>query len=383
MLKVTYNLAVGNWSVNSADDPRTEFITLETVHSVDSPADHCHIAVYAPSAPQPGLLGESIGEVTSAIGFDGEKEEAFSMQLRGNAIKQGDQITLELAVGDRSAQVTSGYIQSFESSFGITTLVGATGKQKLALTRINQVYQSQTLRQIAVDLAHQSGVDVGDVETGQTYPYFVVHESKTVLKHIQELAMREGMDLYFDTDNKLTMKAFNKTSADHTFHYGINILDLYMDRHQPMSGHLLIYGESPSSNQGSDTWHWLVKDLKPFRSEVGKGSERLGITDGAVRTKDAADSLAKSKLGAMKDQATAGRLKILGNPTVQLGDAIEIMGVPKPELNGLFKVVSVRHRYSKQRGFVTTVGFTGHGGATKAGGLLGQAVGQLTGAVGL
>jgi hypothetical protein len=88
-------------------------------------------------------------------------------------------------------------------------------------------------------------------------------------------------------------------------------------------------------------------------------------------------------LGAIKDQATGGRLKLLGNPTVKLGDAIEIKGSPKPELNGLFKVVSVRHRYSKQEGFITIVDFTGQGGSKSAEGLLGQALGQLGGAIGL
>jgi hypothetical protein len=70
---------------------------------------------------------------------------------------------------------------------------------------------------------------------------------------------------------------------------------------------------------------------------------------------------------------------VLGNPTVDLGDAVEIREAPRAELNGLFKVVSVRHIFSKRDGFVTVVGFTGHGAAGAAGGLLGAA-GSLAGA---
>jgi hypothetical protein len=211
----------------------------------------------------------------------------------------------------------------------------------------------------------------------------VVHESKNLLTHIRELAAREGMDVYFDEENKLTVQKFNKSNADHTFYFGIDILDLQLSNHQPSSDHLLVYGESPASNQGSDSWHWLAKDLKPFRCDLGSGNKRLAISDSAIRTKDGAESLAKSKLGAIKDQSTDGRLKLLGNPTVKLGDAFEIKESPKPELNGLFKVIAVRHRYNKQEGFITFVEFSGQGGAKEADGMLGQAVGALAGAIGL
>ena len=73
----------------------------------------------------------------------------------------------------------------------------------------------------------------------------------------------------------------------------------------------------------------------------------------------------------------------MGNPKVQLGDAFEVKSAKQPELNGLFKVTSVRHSFSKSQGYRTIVGFSGQGGAQQAGNLLGQAAGQLAGAVGL
>ncbi len=381
-------IGIGTWLINSADDPHTELILLEAHHSTDILGDSCRVAIYAPSARNKSLLDEAAGAAMEMAGGvlglnDGSAEKAFSIQVRGNAINPGDPVTIELAVGDRSNKVITADVQSITSSFRQTVITGTTGKQKLANTRLNQIYENRTMFQIVKDLASQAEAEMGDVATGSTYAYFVVHESKSLLRHIRELAIRDGLDLYFDTENKLTLKAFEKSSADHTFHYGIDILDLQLWKHQPTSNHLMVYGESPSSNQGSSTWHWLAKDLKPFRSEVGMGAHLLGISDSAVRTKDAADSLAKAKFGAMKDQASVGRIKILGNPMVKLGDAIEIADAPKPELNGLFKVVSVRHRYSKHDGFVTVVEFTGQGGAAAAEGLLGQAVGQLAGALGL
>ncbi len=382
MLKVSYKVTIAQWSVNSADDPRTEFIELETSHSLIASNDVCRISVYALPAPQSGLLEQAGAAAAGELGVGGE-EESLSVQVRGNNIKTGDPISIHLTAGDVSEKVISAEVQSFHSSLGQTQITGRTGMQKLANTRLNQVYQNQSLQQIVNDLAGQADVTIGDIETGSTYPYFVVHESKSLLKHVREMAAREGMDVYFDTENKLTLKKFNKSSADHTFTFGINILDLRLFNRQPVSEHVMVYGESPASNQGSDTWHWVAKDISPFQGEVGQGTKTLAIAGRAIRTKDAADTCAAAKLGAIIDGSTVGRLKVLGNPTVKLGDAIEIKGVERPEMNGLFKVTSVRHVLSKQEGYLTHIGLGGIEGARSAKALMSSAPESSKGAIGL
>jgi len=380
MIKVAYKLSIGSWSVDSADDPKTELLSLETRLAMNSSHDVVRVVVYAPPAPQPGLLDQAAGAATEALGLGGgEEEKSFSIQVRGNAIKHGDKLTVDLTAGDRSGRVITAEVQSIVSSLGQTTIVGATGKRKIATSRISQVYENQSVDQIVRDFASQAQIDVGDVAAGSSYPYLVADDSRNFLRQVGELARRDDLDLYFDADNKLTLKKFAKTSADHTLYYGIDILDLQLTNTQPPGDHLLVYGESPSSNQGSDTWHWLAKDLSAFRGDLGQGVRTFALQDSALRTKDAADSLATAKLGALKDQASRGRLKVVGNPELKLGDAIELKNVPKPELNGLFKVISVRHVFSKGQGFLTWVDFSGQGGAAAAGDL----TGQLAGAVGL
>jgi hypothetical protein len=383
MNNINYKISVGDWSVDSADDAKTELVELDVRLALDSSFDSGCVSVYAPPAPQPGLLDQAIGAAAGALGFGGGGEESFSVHVRGNAIKPGDQMTVELTAGDRSGKVMTANVQAIESTFGQTKIVGISGKQKLAEARINQVYENQSLGQIVRDLASQAGVGVGQVETGGTYSYFVAHESKSLLRQVRELAARDALDVYFDADDKLTLKKFDKTGADHTFFYGIDILDLQLSNHPAASERVRVYGESPASNQGASAWHWLAKDLSPFRGELGQSAKMLAVADASVRTKDAADSLASSKLGAIRDQSARGRLKILGNPMVKLGDAVEIKNVPKPELNGLFKVTSVQHVLNKRDGYLTFIGFSGHGGADQAGGLLGGLGGQLAGALGL
>ena len=379
MDQVSYKLTIAEWSVDSADDPKTELVALETRLAMNSSHDFARVVVYAPPAPQPGLMDQAVGAATAAVGLGGGGAQSFSVQVRGKAIKHGDTMTIELTSGDRSATVMTAEVLSIDSSLGQTTIAGATGKGKIATSRISQVYENQSLDQIVRDFASQAQINVGDVATGSSYSYFVADESRNFLRQLGELAKRDGLDLYFDADNKLTLKKFEKTSADHTLYYGIDILDLRLTNTQAPGEHLLVYGESPSSNQGSDTWHWFAKDLSSFRADVGQGVRTFALQDSALRTKDAADSLANAQLGALKDQAAQGRLKVLGNPALKLGDAIEIKNVPKPELNGLFKVTSVRHVFNKRQGFLTWVDFSGQGGAAAASGGLGQ----LAGAVGL
>jgi hypothetical protein len=386
--KVSCKASIAGWSIDSAADARTELVALDVASSLLSAADHCELTLYAPPPKKKGLLeeaaGAAMGAAAGALGLGGgpAKPPAFSIQVRGNAVKHGDQLAVELKAGDRSGTVATVDVHAIESSLGLTRIDGTTGKGRLSHTRVNQVYQNQSLSQIVQDLASQAQVTTATIDPGGTYSYFVVHESKNVLTHIRELALREGMDVYFDVENKLNVSAFTKSNPDHTFTYGIDILALVAEHHEPPADHVTVYGESPASNQGSTTWYWFAKDLKPFRGDLGTGSRLVPLGDRAIRTKAAADAQAKAKLGAVTDQANAGRLTLLGNPQVKVADAIEIAGAPQPELNGLFKVVSVAHRYAKRHGYVTCVGFTGQGGAKQAGGLLGQA-GALAGAIGL
>lgn len=378
MAAVTYKLTINKWSVDSANDPRTEFIMLDTQHSIDTSADYCRITVYAPPPPKPGLLEQAVTAAAAEVGLGGGASQAFSVSVRGNPIKHGDQMTVELTVDDTATTIFTAEVNSIKSSLGQTVITGTTGKQKLANSRLNQTYSNQGLDQIVKDLAQQASINVGDIQSGANYSYFVVHDAKSVLRQLQELAFRDGLDLYCDAENKLVLKKFEKTSAAHSFYYGIHVLDLQLWNYDVVSDHFRVYGESPSSKQGSDTWHWFAKDLGPFTGEIGSGQKLLAFQDSAAKTKDAASNLTTAKAGALKDRASQGVLKILGNPLVKLGDAIEIKDALKPELNGLFKVTSVRHVLSKWQGYLTFVGFSGQGGAQAAG-----ALGQLAGAVGL
>jgi hypothetical protein len=382
---VHYKLTAGNWSVDSSTDPRTELIELETVHSLEAPIDRTRIRVYAPPPPAGGVLGQAVAAVqagAAALGIGGAAPPAFAVKVRGQTISPGDGFRLELASGDISGVVMSGEVESYNSSLGYTEITARTGMHKLVTTRVNRVYLNQSASQVIQDLAGQAGVSTGTVAQGATQPYLVIDESAPLERHLRALARRENADLYFDTDNRLNLQAYSRSQPDHEFRFGMEILDLRLANHAAAGEQVRVDGESPASNRGLNSWPWLVKDASPFQGTSGQGNRLLRFSDGAIRTKDAADKLAGARLTALQDGATRGRVTILGNPGVQIGQAIAISGTDKDELNGMFKVTDVRHRFGKQDGYLTVVHFTGQAAAMSGGGLMGG-LAAAAGALGL
>jgi hypothetical protein len=383
VLKAAYKLSVAGWSVDSAADPRTELVELDIFRVLNVPGDYCRVTVYAPAAGAAAGLEQLAGAAVSAAGGGagsalglGPGASTVAVQLRGQAVAAADAVRVELTSGNISDTVITAEVRAVESTLGVVTLLGRTVIERLAATRLNVVYENQSMDQIVRDLAGQAGVQVGALDPGRRYPYLVVHESRNVFRTLRELALREGMDVAADRSNALTITKSAATTADHVFRYAAEVLDVRLDAGDPTADRVLVHGDSPASTMGNDTWHWLVRDLSPFRGESGSGVRARGLQDGAVRTKDAAATAAAERLGAIRDGATTGTVTVLGNPAVDLGQAIEIQDAPRPELNRLFKVASVRHVFSKHEGFVTVIGFTGHGGAAAAGGgLLGAAAG--------
>jgi hypothetical protein len=351
--QVTYKLSVAGWSVDSSADSRTELLDLDVLHEMNSPAGHCEITVFATGGTP----------------------------VRGVAVKSTDPMSVELEAGSVSGTVATAGLQSIDASLEVVRLVGRTGMQKLAETRVNQVYENRSLGDIVTDLAGQAGATTGDIEQGGDYQYLAVHESRSVLRTILDLAAREGMDVYCDTDDKLVVKKFAKVRSDHVFRYGIEILDLSVRVSDPVADHALVHGESPSSSSGADTWHWLVSDLGPYRGENGSGSRLRTRQDGAIRTKAAADAAAGARLATIAESARIVRLVVLGRPTLRLGDAVELQDVPGELPDGVLKVRSVRHVVNRTEGYVTIaeLGATGAGGL---GGAASAAAGALAGVLG-
>ncbi len=362
---VSLAVTIGPWSVDSASEPLTEIVSVETLARIGSPEAVCRVVLYSPPADGGPQAALTAGAGLSAGLPGGGAPGAAGTTVRGYPIAAGDAIEIDLKAGDASERVATAEVDSIRTSCGAVSVVGGGALQKLASARLTSVYEGQSLDQIVGDLAGRVGVTTGELESRATHPYVLIHESRSVLRNVLDLARREGMDVYQAPDGSLIVKRFEKTGADHVLRYAAEILDVGLTG-ASAAEQVVAYGESPSSSRGGDTWHWLVKDGSAFSGRAGDGLVTLATQDGAVRNKDAAGALASSLWGGLADRSRLGHVRVLGNPSIKLGDAIEIAECPRSELDGTFKVTSVRHRFSARAGFVTEIGFSGLGGAAAA-----------------
>jgi hypothetical protein len=385
MDSVSCKLKLGAWEIDTSDDPHTELLSLTVERSMNSPVSRCDVALFVTPAAKPSLLEQAVGEAASMLGL-GEAASAapaFSIDVRGLPVAHDDPMEITLSVGDRSAKVMTAKVDRIASHHGHVRIAGRAALATAARTRVDRIYLNQGLNQIAQDLASAASLQTGQIDSGDTYPYFVVDRGRNVLDHIVALAQLEGMDVYDDPDGALVMRRFSKSGADRKLHYGIHILDARVEHDVATYGMAKVTGEGAASTSGVDRWHHLLKDPASVQAAAGDGSDVLALSRAAARSTDAAERLAKGRLAASLDAATRGSLRLLGDPTLSLGDVVEIADAPWPDVNGTYKVERLRHRFVKCEGFVTTLSVTGMGGGDAAEGMLGQLAGALGGALGL
>lgn len=368
MLQPNYKIIIGSATIDSTQDPNTQVTSIEVQTGVAPFVGFARIAVGSINRPEGGLAGQAIAAGAGTLSAGGTG--GTSGEIDGTTVSAGEDLTIELGYEDNVTQVFEGILADIEPKMSTTVFVGSNDTDSMIKTRINQTYQNQSAGQIVSDLAGQAGVDTDVIENSINFPFYVVDDRKHLFQHAVELAAKSGLGLYFTPENKLAMKQFQKSSADHTFTYGEDIIDLQILNTMPLAGQVVVAGESPASAQGNDAWHWFAKDSGSFQGSAGQGNTLL-IQDPGIRTKDAADTYAAGKLDLMTRAATQGRIVVLGNPDVKLGEAVEIEGVPTGSLNGLFQVRRVKHQLSKARGFITAVDFiAATGGGAALGGLV-------------
>ncbi len=325
MLRPTYELIVGATTIDSANDIAAPVISIRAELAIDVPTSKLLITL----ASVDGLTVAEGDPISAALGYAANGPHPV---LEG---------TVDLV------------------GLGITThrVTGLSPMTALLDLRLHQTYEKQTAADIVSDLAGQAGLTVGQAEDGINFPAYVVDDSKNGYEHARILAEKCGFDLYLDVDNQLTFKSFEKTSADHVFEYGVDVLALEVKRQEQAYGRVEVWGESPSSSQGEDAASWLTKTPRDFMGQAGSGDPLLLIKDRSIRTKAAAETYAQARLRRIERQAVTGTVTVVGAPQVKLGDAIEIRSMPEADANGTYQVRRVHHHLSKTAGFITEIGW--------------------------
>lgn len=275
----------------------------------------------------------------------------------------GDEGTVALGYGDADTTlVFTGRVARISYGMGIRTVTVTNGGAQLAQLRLNQSYEQQSAGEIVTELTGAAEVSTDIVENGVDFPFYVVADGRSAYQQIAELARKSDYGAWITAAGKLTFAPLDEGDPVATFTYGENILSLQINDAAPTVGAIMTVGEGAAGSQGSNAWPWLVKDPSAVTGSTGAATPARLVQDGALRSGAATQSVADSVSKAADRLKITGRLLAPGAPTVIPASTIAVANAPTDLANGNFLVQRVRHHFSKDMGFTTSIVFSKIGG---------------------
>jgi hypothetical protein len=278
--------------------------------------------------------------------------DGFEINLNGHKkfeFKNDEEAKIEIGYGDKKKVVFKGLITNIDHDLSIVRVSGIGFASKLLRLRLSRVYLNQTVGKIISSIAQEANISIKTISDGINLPSYVIDEATNGFEQILRLAERCNFNVLFD-EEKLVVK-LPETGKTNNLRFGKEIIDIATFSFLPLFGGAKICGESPSSFKGSDTSHWLTK--QDIKGEDGN-NVLLSLQDPAIKDKDAAQTVAKSK-NAFLSCKYGLTLTVIGNVDIELGDTVVLEQLPIDSLESNLEVRSLEHTLSKTKGFVTKI----------------------------
>lgn len=348
MLKPAYKIIIGRKFFDTTDEPKASNVVDLTVKlDIETPAD-C---------------------VTLVLGNVNSLDPA-----------RDDQVKIELGYEDNGGltQVMVGSIVTVEPDFTTKRVIAYTAAQTLLRTFVDQTYESKTAGQIVQDLISrasggdslgsavgsalagltgQTTLEVANAEDGINFPAYVIDSNRSIYHHMRDLADLCGFDLYINSDGNLVFENFTGGKTVHVFEYAKDIINLEVKRTPPRVTQVEAWGESPAGRSGANSYAWLTNNFRTSLGTAGSQNPKYLLERPALRTAAAARTAAEATLTTFQRQTLRGKILVLGNPQVKLGDAIRLQNIPDNTLNQTFQIRNITHHINKTNGFTTTINF--------------------------
>lgn len=273
---------------------------------------------------------------------------------RPPSLAPGDALSVALGYEDEGAtRVFSGTVDQIEHQLtGILRLTLINGGAALARLRHRQSFERQSAGAVVRELAGAAAVPTGTIEEGVELAFFALDDRRSAWSIIAELALRNNFLARLTPSGELDFSP-TPTAPSRTFRYGHDVLGLEVARRNAPLGSVEAQGEGAAGSEGQHAWGWLIKDPASVTSSAGSGAPRRFLVDPTIRSAAASQQAAAGYLAAGNTTQLTGTLLVPGAPSVQVGSAIEIAGMPEDRLNGIFTVTGLRHEYDKRSGFRT------------------------------
>jgi phage protein D len=289
-------------------------------------------------------------KVTRNMGLPTDSCEVYLIGGEDYSFEKADAVKIKLGYDAEMELVFSGLLENINYEVNKVRVNALGFGVELLRLRFNRVYLNQTAGKIAKDIAQEASITIGETSDGISFPTYVVDDATDAYEHVLKLAERCNFEVYFTEDEKLVFKEAGG-GKNHSLQYGKEIIRLAAFDFSPLCTGANIFGESPSSVKGTDTYHWLTK--QEVKGEAGTGTV-LTIHDPAIRDKKTAETVAKARMEKLG--YTFGlAVETVGKPQIKLGDTVTLENIPNPALTGQLQVRSFEHYLSKNKGFTTVI----------------------------
>ncbi len=285
-------------------------------------------ALSGPEASVSGALvelrdGDALDRVVALVG-------PLSPLLDASAAAE---IEVTLADGDDVTTLLHGVVTAVSHQPSGTTIEGLTDAVALARTRVGRSYVQQSVGDIVTDLCSTASVDPGDLDGDVTLSAFHADERRTAWQHVCHLAELTGRAVTSGADGSLNFTKPRTGAADHTLRGGAELLAWAAGARQPVPVPPPSKPLAAAAEQGADAWHLLLH-------EPDGGS--VALLDSAIRDQSSADAWGDGLAATATRRGTGGWIAITGDPTVRVGDLVEVTDVDRAA--GTYRVRAVDHR---------------------------------------
>lgn len=289
------------------------------------------------------------------------------------ALPVGEALTLELGHDGDNELVFTGAVVAVNSMLG-GIRVQALGKAQGLLTlRAGGAYENQSAGAIVRDLAAKADVSVGTIDDGPTLPVFYVTSHRSAYYQLYELAQALGLEMFTTVDGNLQFRALGEAAnldsglgtgsalsavgaalgAGEVYRYGEHVLSIRHRKSELDWQQVHIGGESPMSELGDSTAHWLTANETDYTGVAGSGERSRTFIDPWGRSQDLADRIAEGRLISLTRSANQIAALVMGRPSLELGDDVRTDAFGNDTLNQAGYIHCLEHRFGSSWGFLT------------------------------
>jgi len=254
--------------------------------------------------------------------------------------KAGSQLTIAIGEEGSEADVWTGEVTGTAAGADAVALDGLAATVALSRQRVSQTFLNQSVADIVRGLAQ--GAQVDQVGGDTNLAAYSVDDRRSVWSHLLELARLVGADVGASPTGALRFVPVRSGTPDLRLRYGADVLSWRTGTAaEPPAPTVAAYGAA--SEAGADQWHWL-------RRPPAHGGQLVA----ALRTTDAAETMARALADRVARAKVRGQFRIVGRPSVRPGDLVAVADLPSGD-PGTLRVRRVEHVLDARHGFVTTL----------------------------